>query len=74
MPADATDRRSVLAGTDWPIFTEQIFNEQYVPQRLQEALGACGLNAAGTADDRLRQCAEVDGAGVTQSSHRVIAR
>lgn len=46
MPADATDRRSVLAGTDWPIFTEQIFNEQYVPQRLQEALGACGLNAA----------------------------
>jgi aminocarboxymuconate-semialdehyde decarboxylase len=30
----------VLAGTDWPIFIER-----EIPQRLQQALDACGLNA-----------------------------
>jgi predicted TIM-barrel fold metal-dependent hydrolase len=31
----------VLAGTDWPIYVEQ-----QIPERLQAALSACGLNAA----------------------------
>lgn len=31
----------VLAGTDWPIFVEK-----QIPDRLQDALTACGLNAA----------------------------
>ena len=31
----------VLAGTDWPIYIEK-----QIPERLQEALTACGLNAA----------------------------